>query len=206
MPVPAALSRVATALVAVALALPAIKGGIDTIRFDIVRKAAVESGRGDALAPWASSTGFASPSLEAMLRLPGDGVTMDALGLRRELLTQWLAARPLASQGWIMLAAVRHALATPPALVDEAFMMSALTGPAETDAMAQRVLLGLLAWETSPAGMQQRTASDLCGLVVDDPSRLRLVLTTKPDAVRAAIRRALVDRACTPRIIAAVGL
>jgi len=204
MPVTLAAARIVTALVVAALALLALVAGIDTVRFEIARKTAADSGQSAALASWASRTGFKSPALEATLRL-GES-DLDALGTRRDFLTRLLAARPLAAQAWIMLAAVRYSLAMPPALVDKAFTMSGLTGPAEGDVMAQRALFGLLLWETSPAEVRKRTANDLCGLTVYDPSRLRLVLTTKGEAVRAAIRGDLVDHACAPRMIAAVGL
>ena len=197
-----------TALVAGALAVLAVAGGIATVRFEMARKAAAAAGSYEAapLDAWASRTGFQGPALEAAIWLPDADVSMDALGRRHDLLTRWIAARPLAAQAWVMLAAVRHSLAMPPAAIDKAFMMSGLTGPAEGDVMAQRALLGLLLWETSPAEVRKRTVNDLCALTVYDPSRLRLVLTTKAEAVRAAIRSDLVDHACAPRMIAAIGL
>jgi len=198
--VPLGDARTLTAIVAMALGVLAVAGGVEAIRFEAARAAAADLG------PWTTRAGLEIAALEAEIRRPDADATMDALNRRHDLLTAWLAARPLSAQGWIALAAVRQSLARPPSGVERAFMMSALTGPAEGGAMAQRALLGVLAWETSAAATQARTLTDLCGLIVYDPSRLKLALSAKPAAVRAAIRQGLVDHACAPRMISAIGL
>lgn len=193
-------ARVSTAIVAVALGIAALVGGAEAVRFERDRNAAAD------LEMWTSRSGVRSLALEALLRRPGAGATPAALDLRLDLLVRALSARPLAAQDWVALAAVRHALALPQTGVDEAFMLSAVTGPAEADAMAQRALLGMLLWEASAAATRERALTDLCGLAIYEPSRLKLALSTKPAAVRAEIRLGLVAHACTPRVIAAIGL
>lgn len=193
-------ARTLTAIVAMALGVLAISGGIEAIRFEVARAAGAD------VASWTKRAGLRTLALETQMRRPDAEATMDALNRHAELLTELLVVRPLTAQGWIALAAVRQSLALPPASIDRAFMMSALTGPAEGGAMAQRALLGVLLWETSAAETQARTLTDLCGLTVYEPSRLKLALSVKSAAVRAAIRHGLVEHACAPRMIAAIGL
>lgn len=171
-------ARALTAVAVVALGLWAVVGGLDLVRLSIARTAA----RDDA------------------------ATVMDALHRRHDRLTQLLATRPMAAQNWVSLAAVRHALGMAPDGVDGALLMSSLTGPNEADVMAQRALFGLAVWETSAAEIHARVLTDLCGVTVNDPSRLRLVLSTKPEAVRAAIRAGMIDHGCAGWTIAAVGL
>jgi hypothetical protein len=206
MPLPSAGGRTLTAIVALALGVLAVTGGINAIRFDIERKSAAGAASGATLAVWTNRTGLKTLALEATLRQPEADAAMEALYRRHDTLIQLLAAKPLAAQAWIALAAVRQSLAMPQAGIDRAFMMSGLAGPAEGDAMAQRALLGVLLWETSAGGTRTRALTDLCGLTIDDPSRLKLVLSTKTEGVRAAIRGGLLDHACAPRMIAAIGL
>lgn len=203
---PPVAGRTMTAIVALALGLLAVGGGIEAIRFDIERKAAVEAASGAGITSWTDRIGLTSLALEATIRLSDSAADTESLHRRHENLTRLLAARPLAAQAWITLAAVRRSLSMPPVAIDRAFVMSGLTGPAEGDVMAQRALLGVIIWETSAVEARARTLTDLCGITVYDPSRLKLVLSTKTDGVRAAIRNGLVDYACAPQMIAAIGL
>lgn len=200
-------ARLITAITAAMVGLWAVLAGVDIIRFDLARKSATSPQAASDLAAWSGKTGFKAPALEARLRISDDGAgAMDALHRRHDLVTQLLTVRPLSSQGWIALAALRNALAMAPDGVDKAFLMSSLSGPAEGDVMAQRALLGLLLWEASADATRQRTLTDLCALAIYDPSRLRLVLQTKAETTRTAIRDGLVNHGCTARMIATIGL
>jgi len=172
--------RTLTAAVAGLAALWAVTQGIGILRSDAARASAS--------------------------RAPADIATMDGLHQREEALSQALRARPMGSQNWASLAAVRNALAMTPGSVDGAFLMSALTGPNEAEVMAQRALLGLAIWDKASAGTRARALTDLCGLNVTDPSRLRLLLSARSESTRAEIRGGLVDHGCTGRAIACLGL
>ncbi|MDO9411051.1 MAG: hypothetical protein Q7T81_00560 [Pseudolabrys sp.] len=130
----------------------------------------------------------------------------DTLSAREERLVQQLSVRPGAPAAWLSLAVVRHGLGEPQEKIDAAFMMSSVTGPAEGAVMSERALLGLLLWESSSVDVQARTMTDLCGLTVFDPWKLRLVMTTKTAAVQAALRAGLEAQGCTPALIRNVGL
>jgi hypothetical protein len=158
------------------------------------------------LAAWTATPGLASVALEALLRGPADNAGSEAFQKRADLLTRLLAIKPSASQAWLSLAAVRNALAMTPEQVDAAFTMSGLTGPAEGAVMLERSLLGILLWERSSLSARARTATDLCGLSLFDPGKIRLVMTTKTEATRAEIRAGLEANACPPKTIKMVGL
>lgn len=163
-----------------------------------------------AVALWAVTQGIGILRLEAagaaVVAAPVEADALAALHRREDLLQQTLQVRPMASQEWLSLAAARNALAMTPASIDGAFMMSALTGPNEADVMAQRALLGLVVWDKASAATRARTAIDLCGLSVTEPSRLRLVVSAHSEAVRADIRSALVAHGCAARMIGRIGL
>jgi hypothetical protein len=181
--------------------------GVGYVRYDMTSQmaAAVPPDAGS-LALWTATPGLASVALDALLRGPADNAGSDALQKRADLLARLLTIKPSASQAWLSLAAVRNALAMPQDKVDAAFTMSGLTGPAEGAVMLERSLLGILLWEKSSPAVRARTATDLCGLSLFDPGKIRLVMTTKTEAARTEIRAGLEANACSRKTIKMVGL
>jgi len=199
--------RLLTLAVMIAACGWAFMQGVGYVRYEMAREIAEADPRETgALASWTRTPGLASTALDALLHVPANNGDPESLRQRADMLERLLVIKPGGSQAWLSLAAVRSQLALPQDRIDAAFTMSGLTGPAEGAVMLERSLLGVLIWERSSPAVRARTAIDLCGLSLFDPARIRLVMTTKTDAVRAEIRSSLEAGACSPKTIAIVGL
>lgn len=159
-----------------------------------------------AAAEWRDRAGLASLAIAEALRAPVDAGDLDKAHERETLLIAYLSARPASSQTWIALAASRYSVGAPTAAVVSAFRMSAMTGPNEEVAMTQRALFGLLQWDTLPNDIRARAMTDLCGLAIVNIAQLRLVMSVKNDAARAAIRDGLGANGCSDSFIRQIGL
>lgn len=199
--------RLATVVFVVACCGWTVLQGVGIVRYRVALEIdAADSGQAGPAGPWSGKAGLASVALEDALRANTDAGDLDALKGRELLLTRLLAVRPAAPQSWASLAAVRNSLAMPRESVVGALQMSALTGPNEGDVSLQRALLGVLTWEGNPPATHARTVTDLCGLMVFDPAKPRLLLAVKTDEVRSDIRDRLMAHGCPDRIVAAIGL
>lgn len=199
--------RLATAALAFAACAWTAAQGIGFIRYQAASDRWVSQPENiDVLMPWIDEPGLATAAIEAVLRAPVGDAGPDALKSREQMLVRLLTIKPAASRAWLSLATVRNALALPSDKVDAAFTMSGLTGPSEGAVMLERSLLGILVWERSSPNVRARTMTDLCGLPAFDPSKIRLMLSIKTEAVRAGIRAAMEANACRATVIKLVGL
>ncbi|MBI1203306.1 MAG: hypothetical protein GC182_12410 [Rhodopseudomonas sp.] len=181
--------------------------GVAFVRFSLPSSASLAARHPrQAAAAWRDRAGLASLAVAEALRAPVDAGDLDKAHERETLLIDYLSARPASSQTWIALAASRYSVGEPTAAVVSAFRMSAMTGPNEEAAMTQRALFGLLQWDTLPNDIRTRAMSDLCGLAIVNIAQLRLVMSVKSDAVRAAIRDGLGANGCSDSFIRQIGL
>ncbi len=196
----------ATAALASVACAWTVTQGVGFVRYQLASdRWMAEPANVEGVLPWTGERGLAVAAIETVLRAPVASAGPAALKGREDMLSRLLAIKPTSSQAWLSLASVRHALGLPPDRIDAAFMMSGLTGPSEGALMLERSLLGILLWETSSPNARSRTMTDLCGLPAFEPSRFRLLLGIKTEAVRAEIRAAMDEHACAARTIRSAG-
>ena len=86
--------------------------------------------------------------------MPIEPVNSQTVATRLNQLTALLSARPLDSEHWLSLAAIRHLAGEPIEKVLAVLRLSFLTGPNEGEVLLQRVLFGLSVWAELSAEIQ----------------------------------------------------
>jgi hypothetical protein len=107
--------------------------------------------RAEALSPWTSVSGVASYALGALVSALLEPINPQTVAHRLDEIGALLSVRPLASQHWLSLTAMRHLAGQHMEKVLAALRLSFSTEPNEGEVMLQRALLCLSVWEDLPA-------------------------------------------------------
>lgn len=161
---------------------------------------------------WAEVPGLAGDALAASLTRMRDAADVEGARRRAADLGLLLAARPLSSDGWLSLAAMRATTAQPSGEVLDALTMSWLTGPNEGPIMMRRGLFAVMLWETLPAAARKRAADDISGAVLaqaageTDMAAAGRVLAAKSPATRQEIANLLAADGLPAAALSQLGL
>jgi hypothetical protein len=149
------------------------------------------------MSSWASVRGLASYAIEPSLVLPIDQNDKQAAATRHNLLIAVLSVKPLSSDHWLSLSAMRLVSGQRSEKAVEALTMSVLTGPNEGPVLLERAMFCFSIWELLPVEMQQRAANDFSASVEisgADRVRLQTLLSSTSARVRLSIRKLLLEQ------------
>ena len=86
--------------------------------------------------------------------------------------------------------------------------LSMLTGPNEGYVMGERAVFAVSLWESLPADLKRRAASDVAGMMFPRTpkegemlGKIQAVLATQPESVRNELREAVVASGVSPEAI-----
>lgn len=208
------MQRIATSLVVLALSSACLFKGWEVVRFSFAERLPAPTADQIQLAPWADTPGVAARALEGLL--PSAGKGRDALAeaiARRDLVTRFLAIRPLSSAGWLILAESRLTTGQPVDTVWGSLVMSALTGPHEGAIMLDRALFGFSNWPLLPPELKRRVANDFAEtmpklgyLSASAPLQFKNIFSRKSQPELEEIKNALVAAGTTPEELKLIGL
>jgi hypothetical protein len=182
--------RVATALLILALCVPAVMRGWDILRFS---RAEVN---GEDTRPWVGVSGLTFSALESSLTALTDSADKAQIAKRKTEITEVLSMRPLAAEYWLTLAEIRVMGDEPLLKALDALTLSTLTGPNEGYLITQRGIFGVSYWELLPSEIRNRAVTELAArrLSGRNAERVRTILMGKAPDVRQNIRAALQAR------------
>ena len=194
--------RGGTALLILALCVPAIINGWHILRFSWAEANGQDTRR------WAGVSGLTFSALESSLTALTDTEDKAQVAKRRDQITEVLSMRPLAAEYWLTLAEIRLLGGEGLTKALDALTLSALTGPNEGYLIAQRGIFGVSYWEILPAEIRNRAAADLAARRLSDRNaeRVRSILTGKIPDVRQQIRAALQARGFPDGDFSRIGL
>jgi hypothetical protein len=146
--------------------------------------------RAEAASAWTSVSGVASYALDAVVSAPLEPINPQTVAHRLDEIGALLSVRPLASEHWLSLSAVRRLAGQPMEKVLAALRSSFSTGPNEGEVLLQRAMFCVSMWEDLPAAIQWRVAKDLAvpGFSGADKAKLRTVILSQSQSVRTSVR------------------
>jgi O-antigen ligase len=180
-------ARFVTIIVVVACGLVIWKGW-EIVGFRFAQARAQD--RAEAASAWTSVSGVASYALDAVVSAPLEPINPQTVARRLDEIGALLSVRPLASEHWFSLSAMRRLAGQPMEKVLAASRLSFSTGPNEGDVLLQRAMFCLSMWEDLPAAIQWRVAKDLAvpGFSGAEKAKLRTVVSSQPQSVRTSVR------------------
>jgi hypothetical protein len=188
----ARLLRPWTSLVIIGVSLFTISSSAQILRFALSDATADAANAAETLGPFAADPmlgGLAKQRLFELTRTDGNSRVEDIAGL--------LAAAPMSSRAWLVLAAAKLASAAPKTAVINAYVMANLTGPNEGVLMAERVIFALPLWRIFPPPARSALLHDLIGgwqwISREQRTALRAALSIAANETRAEIRGALLS-------------
>jgi hypothetical protein len=206
-------ARLLTTLAVVGLCTFAIIRGWSVTRFAAARgDLGFDAARAESLRGWVGTPGLGGEALTASLAPLTDPVDAQSARSRATDLTGLVSVRPLSSQDWLSLAAMRLVAGQPQKEIIAALEMSWLTGPNEGPVMAQRGLFGLLQWEVLPEDVRKRALDDLAAAILasaaddGDLFTAKKVLSAKSPEARRLIAALLKVDGVSGTQIARLGL
>ena len=183
--------RFATLLLALGMAGFSAVRGMDIMRFGLAEHAVTDDNIQSQLAPFSSSQGLASLVRRDLLN---SARNTPSVPLNEKIMDQ-LSETPASGMDWAQLAQAHLAEASGLEKAFSALSLSSLTGPNESDVMAQRVVTALAVWESLPPDLRRAAISDTIAAwpVINMRQRqaLMAVLTSADDKTRAEIHAAL---------------
>jgi hypothetical protein len=203
------------ALAVISVCSIVVARGWDIVRFSIADSVVdavlgPDESQVEAVRPWLDVSGLRFATRASFLTVVRDPDAQIKARKRRDELIEILSIKPLSSKHWLFLSEIHFVTGEQPNKIEEAFRMSALTGPNEGGIMSRRALFGVAQWEVLPADLQKRTAADLIAnqipLSNNQITWLRQQLAQKTDAVRKEIQTALLAQGSTLKAIADIGL
>ena len=141
---------------------------------------------------------MASIALQTELRNTIDPSDLKAANSRREILSTILSIEPLSSADWLLLSGMQLVTDQPMERVLGSLELSTLTGPNESNVMAERAIFAVSLWEDLWPGLKSRAAIDMTPLISPrtpaegaESGKFRAALSAKPEGVRNEVRKAL---------------
>jgi O-antigen ligase len=180
-------ARFVTVMVVAACGLLIWKGW-EIVGFRLAQARAQD--RPQAAKAWTSVPGIASYALDAVVSAPLEAINPQTVAHRLDEIGALLSVRPLASQHWLSLSAMRRLAGQPIEKVLAPLRLSFSTGPNAGEVLLQRAMFCLSLWEDLPADIQWRVAKDLAvpGFSDPDKAKLRTVISSQPQSVRTSVR------------------
>jgi hypothetical protein len=144
---------------------------------------------------WVEIPGAQGPAHDLRLEAAGAGSDLDEPALQRLALglEAHLAVEPISPLSWIRLARVRALLERPMAEVEQAFLMSGLTGRFDEPSMAERAFLVLALWTDLSEDLRRQVRSELRTLAPMLRQQLREAAERLPEATRTELEALFQD-------------
>jgi hypothetical protein len=194
-----------TAAAVICICFMSVLWGTEVVRFSAARA------RSEPLDRWRAIPGLTSVVLEAEIFDPKEELRIP-LPAKEGQLVAAIAAHPMSSREWLMLAETRFAAGRAAADVDAAVTMSQLTGPNEGALMWQRGLFAIVRWNGLSSDARRLAISDLAtaihaGVTNEQSTRFAAALIAQePPETRAAIADGLATAGLLPIELARLGL
>jgi len=174
-----------------------------------IQSAAVVNGVERVLPNWYNVIGVRSDAVLESIALKRLSGPLKLLGLEPEAISI-LTVRPMFAQAWSLLAGVRLLRGQPVEQVAAALQNGLMLGPNEDDLVAERLVYGLIIWESLSSGAKERIAADLAIVgtrrVSSELANVRTILANKDPETRKDIRNRLERNPDRKALVALFGL